>query len=324
MEKALSGIEFKYNPNVLVGIQTNDDAGVYRLSEELAVVQTLDFITAIGDGRPYTFGQIAAANSLSDVWSMGGKPITAMSIVCFPSDKLDTSVLRDIIQGALEKVSEAGAVLIGGHSVRDNELKFGLSVTGTVHPDKVIANNGAKIGDRIILTKPIGTGILVTAMKAGMLDEATTRDAVSTMTQLNKAAGEVMIEMGANACTDITGFGLIGHAWEMANYSGVAMEIETGSVPMLDRVFEFSRMGVVPGKLHDNVSYYECKTEGVLKKSQDWMSALNDPQTSGGLLISVPAGKAEEMLERIRAAGNPRAAIIGTVIDAHKGHIFLK
>jgi selenide,water dikinase len=284
----------------------------------------LDFITAIGDGEPYTFGQIAAANSLSDVWAMGGRPITAMSIVCFPSDKLDITVLRSIILGALDKVNEAGVALVGGHSVRDNELKFGLSVTGIVHPDRVITNKGSRLGDRLILTKPLGSGILNTAMKAGMLEESLKQKTVGYMARLNKAAGEVMAKMGASAATDITGFGLIGHTWEMASGSGVAIELEVEKVPVQEKVVEFSRMGIVPGKLHDNISYYECKIEGELKKSEDWMSILNDPQTSGGMLISVPEEKAEEMLSQIQGSGSPEAAIIGRVIDGHKGHVYLR
>ncbi len=307
-----------------MGVKANDDAGVYRISDDTALVQTLDFITAIGDGEPYTFGQIAAANSLSDVWAMGGRPVTAMSIVCFPSDKLDVSVLRSIIQGALDKVSEAGVALVGGHSVRDEELKFGLSVTGIIHPDRVITNKGARLGDRLILTKPLGTGILNTAIKAGMLEETGKKKAVEYMVRLNKSAGEVMAQMGASAATDITGFGLIGHAWEIASGSGAALEIEAEKVPVMDRVIEFSRMGIVPGKLHDNISYYNCRVEGKLKQSEDWMSILNDPQTSGGLLISAPEDKAEEMLRLIRDSGSPEASIIGRVIEGHKGHIYLK
>jgi selenide,water dikinase len=288
------------------------------------LVQTLDFITAIGDGEGYTFGQIAAANSLSDVWAMGGKPITAMSIVCFPSDKLETSVLRSIILGALDKVNEAGVALVGGHSVRDNELKFGLSVTGIVHPDRIITNKGARQGDKLILTKPLGTGILNTAMKAGMLEESLKKKTVGYMTRLNKAAGEVMAEMGASAATDITGFGLIGHTWEMASGSNVAVQLEVTKVPVLEKVIEFSRMGIVPGKLHDNINYYACRVEGDLKNDEDWMSILNDPQTSGGLLISVSEDKAGDMLRFIHDSGSPEAAIIGQVTEGHKGHIYLK
>ncbi len=247
-----------------------------------------------------------------------------MSVVCFPSDKLDIKELRKIMEGALDKVNEAGVAMVGGHSVRDNELKFGLSVTGVVHPDKVITNRNARLGDRLILTKPIGSGILNTAMKADMIDQNLKTKSIACMTRLNKAAAEVMIDMGASACTDITGFGLIGHAWEMASGSEVAIELDVEAVPVLDRVVEFSRMGIVPGKLHDNVSYYACKLEGDLKNNEDWMSVLNDPQTSGGLLISVPKDRSEEMLKRIRAAGNPEAAIIGSVIEGHKGHIYLK
>ncbi len=201
MEKALEGLDIKPDPDVVVGIGSNDDAGVYRLGKELALVQTLDFITAIGDGSPYTFGQIAAANSLSDVWAMGGRPVTAMSIVCFPSEKLDIFVLRQIMQGALERLNEAGVALVGGHSVRDNELKFGLSVTGVIRPEAVIANNTACIGDSLILTKPLGSGILVTALKAGLLDEALSRKVIDIMIRLNKQASEAMVKTGVTACT---------------------------------------------------------------------------------------------------------------------------
>lgn len=255
---------------------------------------------------------------------MGGRPVTAMSIVCFPSDKLDITVLRSIILGALDKVNEAGVALVGGHSVRDNELKFGLSVTGIVHPDRVITNKGSRLGDRLILTKPLGSGILNTAMKAGMLEEGLKQKTVGYMARLNKAAGEVMAKMGASAATDITGFGLIGHTWEMASGSGVAIELEVEKIPVQDKVIEFSRMGIVPGKLHDNINYYECKIEGELKKNEDWMSILNDPQTSGGMLISVPEENAEEMLAQIQESGSPEAAVIGRVIDGHKGHVYLR
>lgn len=324
MEKALEGLDIKPDPDVVVGIGSNDDAGVYRLGKELALVQTLDFITAIGDGSPYTFGQIAAANSLSDVWAMGGRPVTAMSIVCFPSEKLDIFVLRQIMQGALERLNEAGVALVGGHSVRDNELKFGLSVTGVIRPEAVIANNTACIGDSLILTKPLGSGILVTALKAGLLDEALSRKVIDIMIRLNKQASEAMVKTGVTACTDITGFGLIGHAVEMAVGSRVAIEIETGRVPVLDRVIEFSRMGIIPARLYDNLNFYLCRVEGELKNNEEWMSILSDPQTSGGLLISVDCRKAEQLLAAIRLGGDKDAAIIGKVIEGKKGHIYLR
>jgi selenide,water dikinase len=317
-------LEFKYDSNVIVGIETSDDAGVYRISDDTALVQTLDFITAIGDGDPYTFGQIAAANSLSDVWAMGGRPVTAMSIVCFPSEKLDISILRSIILGAIDKTNEAGVALVGGHSVRDNELKFGLSVTGLVHPDKVITNKSARLGDELVITKALGTGILNTAMKAGMLEADMIKETIKLMTRLNKTAGEAMTAIGASAATDITGFGLIGHVSEMAGASRVAVELEVENIPVLERVKEFSRMGVVPGKLYDNLNFYGCKVEGEIKKDEDWMSILNDPQTSGGMLIAVPEEKTEEMLSFLRERGNPEAAVIGRVTEGNAGHIYLK
>lgn len=255
---------------------------------------------------------------------MGGRPVTAMSIVCFPSEKLDIFVLRQIMQGALERLNEAGVALVGGHSVRDNELKFGLSVTGVIRPEAVIANNTACIGDSLILTKPLGSGILVTALKAGLLDEALSRKVIDIMIRLNKQASEAMVKTGVTACTDITGFGLIGHAVEMAVGSRVAIEIETGRVPVLDRVIEFSRMGIIPARLYDNLNFYLCRVEGELKNNEEWMSILSDPQTSGGLLISVDCRKAEQLLAAIRLGGDKDAAIIGKVIEGKKGHIYLR
>ncbi len=287
-------------------------------------MQTVDFITAIGDGSPFVFGQIAAANSLSDVWAMGGQPVTAMALACFPSDKLDISVLREIILGAIDKLKEAETSLVGGHSVRDNELKFGLSITGTIHPEKVIKNSGAKPEEALILTKPLGTGIMVTANKGGLLDENSQKQVVSIMTRLNRSAASIMVDMNASACTDITGFGFAGHALEIAAASGVGIEIEVEKIPVIEGVVNFSRMGIVPGKLVDNLKYYECKIDGKFNKNEDWMSILNDPQTSGGLLISISPDRAQEMLDHIHNSGSTEAAIIGKTTKSRKGHIYLK
>ena len=205
MDKALCGLELAHDPNVIVGMQTGDDAGVYRLSDELAIIQTVDFITPIVDD-PYTFGQIAAANSLSDVYAMGGRPVTAMNVVCFPVRNQDISILKDILRGGLDKLREAEVALVGGHSVEDQELKFGLSVTGVVHPSKVIAKDTAQVGDRLILTKPIGTGIVTTALKGGEADDESLQPVVHSMTILNRRASELMVDIGISACTDVTGF----------------------------------------------------------------------------------------------------------------------
>jgi selenide,water dikinase len=309
------------DPNLIVGLERADDAGVYKLNSELAIVQTVDFITAIVDD-PYTFGMIAAANSLSDVYAMGAKPLTAMNIIAFPSDTMDISVMTQVLSGALVKLKEAKVSLIGGHSIKDKELKYGLSVTGIVHPEKVVTKSSAKVGDKLILTKPLGTGILNTALKAGILQDETKARFIAQMVKLNDKAAEVMASMGVNACTDITGFGLIGHTCEMAEGSGVAVEIFCDKVPLISEVLEFARMGLIPEGMYANREFRTCMAEGG-KVGDELLSVLYDPQTSGGLLISVPLEKAEEMLARIRQAGDEEAAIIGQVINKPKSQIIL-
>ena len=233
------------DPNLLVGRETSDDAGVYRLSDEVALVQTVDFITPVVND-PYDFGRIAAANALSDVYAMGGRPLTAMNIVCFPVKEMDKEVLREILRGGLEKVHEAGAALVGGHSVEDPEIKYGLSVTGVVHPDRVLTNAGARPGDAFILTKPLGTGILATAIKAGLVSDEVQRRAVEVMAMLNKKAAEVMGSYPVSCCTDITGFGLLGHALEIATASKVVITLYAERVPLLPEVLDSVRKGLLP------------------------------------------------------------------------------
>jgi selenide,water dikinase len=309
------------DPNLIVGLERADDAGVYRLNSELAIVQTVDFITAIVD-EPYTFGMIAAANSLSDVYAMGARPVTAMNVVAFPSETMDISVMSRIIGGALTKLNEASVALVGGHSIKDKELKYGLSVTGIVHPDKVITKSNARAGDRLILTKPLGTGILNTALKAGMLQDELKVRFTEQMIKLNDKAAEAMVAIGANACTDVTGFGLIGHACEMAENSGVSIEIFGDNVPVIPETLEFARMGLVPEGMYANREFRINMVKG--NKAEDaLLSALYDPQTSGGLLISVAAERAETLLERIRQAGDKHAAIVGRVVDKPKCQIIL-
>lgn len=307
---------------MIVGLKKADDAGVYKLTDDLAVVQTVDFITAIVDD-PYTFGMIAAANSLSDVYAMGGKPVTAMNIVCFPSETMDISVLRQILEGALAKLNEAKVTLVGGHSVKNDELKYGLCVTGVIHPQKVITKSEAKVGDKLILTKPLGTGILTTALKAGLVDEKTKAKLIKQMAALNMKASQVMVSLGAHACTDITGFGLIGHACEMAENSGVAIELYCDKVPFISEVLQFAGMGLIPEGMYANREFRATMTERSGRVDEGLLDIFYDPQTSGGLLISVSPEKADMMLTQLKQAGYPEAAIIGQVVDRPKSQIIL-
>jgi len=321
LEKAIRCLPRQNNPDLIVGLDRADDAGVYKLNSELAIVQTVDYITAIVDD-PYTFGMIAAANSLSDIYAMGSKPVTAMNIIAFPADTMDMSVMTQVLSGSLAKLNEAGVTLVGGHSVKDSELKYGLSITGIVHPDKVITKSTARAGDRLILTKPLGTGILTTALKAGMLSEETKARLSEQMMRLNNNAAAAMIDTEVSACTDITGFGLLGHACEMAENSKVAIEIFVDKVPFIPETLEFARMGLVPEGMYANQEFrIDMVKNG--ETDEDLLSVLYDPQTSGGLFISVPAEKAEALLASIRRGGDGEAAIVGQVIDKPEGQIIL-
>lgn len=307
------------DPRLLVGLDTSDDAGVYQLTDELALVQTVDFFTPIVDD-PYSFGQIAAANALSDVYAMGGKPLTVLNIVAFPIKKLDKGVLADILRGANDKVREAGATLVGGHSIDDNEPKFGLAVTGTIHPGKVRTNTGARPGDRLILTKPIGVGILTTSIKKDMLSEEEVEQVTRVMATLNKAAAEVMDEFDVHGCTDVTGFGLLGHAAEMAKGSGVGIRIVKERVPVLPRVRELAEAGFVPGGTKNNEAHLKDTVdfaEGIDQLDQ-WI--LCDAVTSGGLLIAVDPADGDRLLQRLAEAG-VAAKEIGAVTEDHPGRI---
>ena len=307
---------------MIVGLDKPDDAAVYKLSDDIAIVQTVDFITAIVDD-PYSFGMITAANSLSDVYAMGGRPVTAMNIVAFPSETMDISVLTQVLSGALAKLSEAGVTLVGGHSVKNNELKYGLCVTGIVHPQKVVTKSEAKVGDKLILTKPLGTGILTTALKAGLLQAETKARLTKQMVKLNDKAAEVMVSLGAHACTDITGFGLIGHACEMAENSGVAIELYLDKVPFIREVLQFAQMGLIPEGMYANEEFRAHMVEDS-QADEDLMAILYAPQTSGGLFIAVSPEKADKMVEQIRQAGDEQAAIVGQVIDSPKSQIIVR
>ncbi len=275
------------NDNVLVGFDTADDAGVYRLAPECALVQTVDFFTPIVDD-PYTFGAIAAANSLSDVYAMGGRPVTALSILAYPGDG-DLDDLSEILRGGAEKMREAKCVVLGGHSVNDPEIKFGYSVTGTIHPLKVKTNSGAHPGDALVLTKSIGTGVIATALKRGIADPAHVQAAIDSMLTLNRKACEQMLLFGVHGCTDITGFGLIGHAREMALASKVTLEIEYRAVRFLPGAVEYAAQGAIPGGLKNNREFASCVVDGTSPVDD----LLYDPQTSGGLLITMSEADAE-------------------------------
>jgi len=304
-----------------VGREHAEDAGVYRLCEDLAIIQTVDFFTPIVDD-PYTFGQIAVTNALGDIYAMGGRPLTAMNIVCFPIRTMDVKILREILRGGLDKMREAGVLLIGGHSVEDNETKYGLSVTGVIHPDRILFNNGAKPGDHLILTKPLGTGIVSTALKGGLADAALVARSVACMTTLNKKAAELMAETAEiHACTDVTGFGFLGHALEMAEGSGAGMRIDAASVPFFPEIRSFVEEEIVPGGLIRNRKFREKQID-IGPDCPDWLiDILFDPQTAGGLLIALPPDAAKSLLHRMHAEGIDEAAIVGEVISAPKGII---
>lgn len=303
-----------------MGRETSDDAGVYRLSDELALVQTLDFITPVVND-PYDFGRIAAANSLSDVYAMGGRPLTAMNVVCFPVRTMDKGILREILRGGIEKVHEAGATLVGGHSVEDAEIKFGLSVTGLVHPRRVLTNAGVQLGDALVLTKPLGTGILATAMKAGLISPFAEAQAIESMATLNRKAAEVMASYPVNGCTDVTGFGLLGHALEMALASGVTIRIEGESVPLLPEVLDLVQMGMVPAGSFSNRSFCAHQVRSLGVTSAELLDILADAQTSGGLLIALPATLAPSLVEDLRSRGVEHATLIGRATGLGKGSI---
>ena len=300
------------NENVLVGFDTADDAGVYKLTPELALVQTVDFFTPIVDDA-YTFGAIAAANALSDVYAMGGKPISALSILAWPA-KGDLDELAEILRGGAEKIQEADCALLGGHSVSDNEVKFGYAVTGIIHPDRIKANAGAQPGDALVFTKRIGTGVISTALKQGIAKEPDVEAAVQSMLQLNRAACEAMLAFDVHSCTDVTGFGLIGHAREMALASKVTIEIDPRAVRFLPGAIEYARQGAIPGGLKNNREFASSCVEG----SSEFDDLLYDPQTSGGLLIALPEQDAALLEGKL-----PEAYRIGRVTEKRSKPIHL-
>jgi len=322
LEEVLAGLPLPVDPAVLVGLNTSDDAAVYRISEEEAIVQTVDFFTPIVDD-PYLFGAISAANSLSDIYAMGARPLFALNIVGFPDKRLPLSVLQEILRGAQDKADEAGVSILGGHTVEDTEPKFGLTVTGMVHPERVVRNSTAQPGDVLVLTKPLGLGIISTAVKSGLADEGTAAKAAEVMAALNRAAGEAMVEAGANACTDITGFGLLGHLREMAEGSGVNVELSAEAVPVLEGVEELAAAGAVPGGTLNNLAFVADHVEFAEGVSRTMQLILADAQTSGGLLISLPEERVEELLEALQKRGVEEAAVVGRVLGKGSGKILV-
>ena len=318
LDQVLKRLPRQHDPNVLVGFDHADDAGIYQISSEQALVQTVDFFTPTVDD-PFVFGQIAATNALSDVYAMGGKPLTSLALVCFP-EKADLEILERILAGGLSKMVEAGCVVIGGHSIRDEEPKFGYSVTGMVHPQKVLANEGAWPGDALLFTKAIGTGVISTAIKRGKAEQSWIDAAIRSMTTLNKIAAEVIINSGipVNAMTDVTGFGVIGHARELALASKVSLKFYASQLPLLDGALECVRGGFVPAGLKNNRDFAECLVEYEDGVADDLRTLLFDPQTAGGLLISTPDG--DRLQTALRDAGVP-AAKIGEVLPSGKSRI---
>lgn len=299
MADVLKGIPESTHPDLLVGYNSADDAGVFRISRDMALVQTLDFFPPIVDD-PYHFGQIAAANALSDVYAMGGVPLTALNIVGFPKGSLPSDILTRILKGGKDKIEEAGAVVVGGHSINDKELKYGVSVTGMIHPDKVITNSGAKDGDILFLTKRLGTGIITTGIKRNAASEDLTKAVINEMAMLNRVGSELMVKYQAHAATDITGFGLLGHAYEMAAGSSVSIEIDCLAMPLLPRAVELAERGMLTGGSKSNREYLIDSLSVGERVSPVLLEIALDPQTSGGLLISIPKEKADQFAGELR------------------------
>jgi len=311
LDQILSKLPKQQDERVLVGFETADDAGVYKITDDIALVQTVDFFTPMVDD-PYTFGQVAATNALSDVYAMGGTPHTALAMVCFP-ENADLDILEKILQGGMSKMIEAGCSVVGGHSVKDPEIKFGYAVTGSVHPDKVFKNAGAQPGDVLIFTKAIGTGVISTALKRGVADQAWVRDATISMTTLNRVAGEISKRFPIHAATDVTGFGLLGHLREMALGANVGIEITAACVPLLAGALQAVALGTIPGGLNANRDFVESCTEFSPDIPDDLKTLLFDPQTAGGLLFSLPEHDADDLQRALLAAGVAYAARIGRV-----------
>ncbi len=320
----MKDLPFIADPNLIVGMEHGEDAGVYRLRDDLAIIQTVDFFTPIVDD-PYLFGQIAVTNALSDVYAMGGRPLTALNIVCFPIHALDTAILKAILRGGLDKLREADVLLVGGHSVEDDETKYGLAVTGVIHPEKVLRNRGARPGDRLILTKPLGTGIVSTAIKGGVAAPELVDRALRTMTALNRRAAELLsTATEVHAVTDVTGFGLLGHALEMVEDSDAGLVIDAERVPVFPGLRDLVESGIVPAGLHRNRQYRERQIEAADACPAWLLDVLFDPQTSGGLLVALPEKDAAAYLSSLQANGLGEAAAVGRVEASPRGRVLIR
>lgn len=315
LDRALCGLDLPVDGNLLVGLERADDAGVYRVTDDLAIVQTVDFFPPMVDD-PFDFGRIAAANALSDVYAMGGVPKTAMNLVMFPSKQMDMEVLRRVLEGGIATMRDAGVVLVGGHSIDGHQLTYGLSVTGFIHPDRILVKRSILPGDRLILTKPLGTGIVTTALKGGMVDDVTARLVIDTMATLNRGAAEAIRPLPVHACTDVTGFGFLGHLAEMVAGSGWSVQITASALPRLPGVLEWGAMGLLPAGLHANRAFRRGMVDIDPSIPLPLQDLLFDPQTSGGLLVAVPSTAADEALRRLHDAGVTAASVVGTVTDS--------
>lgn len=310
------------HPDLIVGTETSDDAGVFRLRSDLAIVNTVDFFTPIVDD-PYLFGQIAAANALSDIYAMGAEPRTALNIVCFPKGKMDIQVLGEVLKGGAEKVREAGAVIIGGHSIIDEEIKYGMAVTGVIHPDKVVRNVGVQEGDALVLTKPLGTGIITTALKKGKASKESIQAAVASMVALNNTASKIMRNYPVHACSDVTGFGLLGHALEMASGSSVTLILESSKLPLLHRAPRLAEKGYLTGGCKRNREYLQDKITIDKSIREGLVEVAFDPQTSGGLLIALARRHASKLVDELQANGVKAASAIGYATSLQKAWVRL-
>jgi selenide, water dikinase len=311
LAQVLGGLKIKENPDLIVGIETADDAGVFRLTPDLALVQTVDFFTPIVDD-PFDYGRIAALNSINDVWAMGGTPLTALAVTCFPKKGVDFSILAEIMRGGLAVLEENGVALVGGHSVDNEQIMFGYAVTGTIHPSRVVTNRGSRVGDVLILTKPIGTGVVSTGIKFGKAREEVVEASLKTMLHAGRRAAALMVEAGAHAATDVTGFALLGHAWEMARASNVTFEIDARSVPLIPGALELAAEGLLTSGDRTNRQYVGDDASISDAVSKELACLLFDPQTAGGLLISIEEARAASLLEALRE-DYADAAIIGRV-----------
>jgi selenide,water dikinase len=321
LAQVLCHLPKSFDENLIVGLDTSDDAAVYKINEDIALIQTLDFFTPVVDD-PYTFGQIAATNSLSDVYAMGGEPKLAMNIVCFPNC-LNPNVLVEILKGGHDKVREAGAILVGGHTVEDDEPKYGLSVAGFVHPKKVLTNSNAKPGDVLVITKPLGLGIINTAIKGEIADKTSYNEAVKVMSTLNKYAKQAMDKVEINSVTDITGFGLLGHALEMAEGSSVTIKINHKNIPLIANTLAYAQMGLVPAGAYANRGYIGDKVKFTNQIPEDMEDVLFDPQTSGGLLISLPKDNVDLLLKEL--SNTPTEyGVVGEVVEKEDYYLIVE